>query len=143
MHELALDVRTTDRGDALQNAFDAAMRCSRSSSQQQPRWIPSGAAAPRGKLIDGKHPIMPGMFYRHIVSIIDAIEKRKLQLSFDVDDPLSRRAEAKLVGSVIDLSRAEEPETAARLVRELRVSSFNDALLSAKKFALLAKEPVA
>ena len=64
-HELALDVRTTGRGDALQNAFDAAMRCSRSSSQQQPRWIPSGAAAPRGKLVDGKHPIMPGMFYRY------------------------------------------------------------------------------
>ena len=126
-HELALDVRTTDRGDALQNAIDAAMRCSRSSSQQQPRWIPSGAAAPRGKLIDGKHPIMPGMFYRY-GSIIDAVDKRIKQLLFDVDDPLARGAERKLVGSVLDLSRAEEPETAARLVREQRVSSFNDAL---------------
>ena len=45
------------------------------------------------------------------------------------------------MGSVLDLSRAEEPETAARLVRELRVSSFNDALRSAKLFAeLLAKD---
>ena len=139
-HELALDVRTTDRGDALQNAIDAAMRCSRSSSQQQPRWIPSGAAAPRGKLIDGKHPIMPGMFYRY-GSIIDAVDKRIKQLLFDVDDPLARGAERKLVGSVLDLSRAEEPETAARLTRELRVSSFNDALHSAKLFAELAKEP--
>ena len=43
-HELALDVRTTDRGDALQNALDAAMRRSR-SQQEQPRWIPGGAAA--------------------------------------------------------------------------------------------------
>ena len=139
-HELALDVRTTGRGDALQNAFDAATRCSRSSSQQQPRWIPSGAAAPRGKLVDGKHPIMPGMFYRY-GSIIDAVEKRMKQLLYDVDDPLARRAEAKLVGSVLDLSRAEEPETAARLVRELRVSSFNDALRVAKLFAELFKEP--
>ena len=133
-------MRTTDRGDALQNAIDAAMRCSRSSSQQQPRWIPSGAAAPRGKLIDGKHPIMPGMFYRY-GSIIDAVDKRIKQLLFDVDDPLARGAERKLVGSVLDLSRAEEPETAARLTRELRVSSFNDALHSAKLFAELAKEP--
>ena len=139
-HELALDVRTTGRGDAVDNAFDAAMRCSRSSSQQQPRWIPSGAAAPRGKLIDGKHPIMRGMFYRY-GSIIDAVDKRIKQLQFDVDDPLARRAEAKLVGSVLDLSRAEEPETAARLVRDQRVSSFNDALHSAKEFALLAKQP--
>ena len=140
-HELALDVRTTGRGDKLHNAFDAAMRCSRSSSRQQPRWIPSGAAAPRGKLIDGNHPIMPGMFYRY-GSIIDAVEKRMKQLLYDVDDPLARRAEAKLVGSVLDLSRAEEPETAARLVRELRVSSFNDALRVAKLFAELFKEPV-
>jgi hypothetical protein len=139
-HELALDVRTTGRGDKLHNAFDAAMRCSRSSSRQQPRWIPSGAAAPRGKLIDGNHPIMPGMFYRY-GSIIDAVEKRMKQLLYDVDDPLARRAEAKLVGSVLDLSRAEEPETAARLVRELRVSSFNDALRVAKLFAELFKEP--
>ena len=98
----------------------------------------SGAAS---KLIDGKHPIMPGMFYRY-GSIIDAVDKRIKQLLFDVDDPLARGAERKLVGSVLDLSRAEEPETAALLVRELRVSSFNDALLSAKKFAELAKEPV-
>ena len=38
-HELALDVRTTGRGDAVDNAFDAAMRCSRSSSQQQPQRV--------------------------------------------------------------------------------------------------------
>ena len=132
-HELALDVRTTGRGDALQNAFDAAMRCSRSSSQQQPRWIPGGAAAPRGKLVDGEHPIMTGMYYRY-VSIINAVEKRMKQLLYDVDDPLALGAERKLVSSVLDLSRAEEPGTAARLVRDQRVSSFNDALRSAKKF---------
>ena len=43
-HELALDVRTTGRGDKLQTALDAAMRGFRSN--QHAKWIPSGAAAP-------------------------------------------------------------------------------------------------
>jgi len=139
IHERALDVRTTGRGDALQNDFDAAMTSFGGGARPpQPRWIPSGASAPGGKLVDGNHPIMPGIHHRY-TSIIAAVEKRAKQILYDMDHPLARRAETALVSSVIDLSRSEEPETAARLARQFRVDNFSDALRSVKKFALLAK----
>ena len=97
-------------GDALQNAIDAAMRCSRSSSRPATALDSKQRSGAMSKLIDGKHPIMPGMFYRY-GSIIDAVDKRIKQLLFDVD-PLARGAGEKARGQRAGHVEAEEPETA-------------------------------